>query len=316
MGNYKTYKLFCACVDENGNVEEASLRELGTLEDIAEAPLIKRVNEKVEYYKKVSEEFSKLSVKYANELNETRIQLKEIQEENKELKSDGEKLRNRIIEINKEYDEDVAAYEAEMEDLYLQIDNLDKENNLLKEQAKDHEICYRDLENNWNSVYEQNQRLEDENEELKDQLEWVKANPRSYNIVKERDEYKEKAEYYKRVSDGFSADYVKVCNEYNEFKKKVEAIEKARDRYRILYGQYDDLFRCTEEMTLDLDEIIKEIEKVVSGEFLLRHANVVRIKKHLTKRENVIEAWYAEMQRLRNYWDVQMNTCCGNKESE
>ena len=226
MGNYKTYKLFCACVDENGNVEEASLRELGTLEDIAEAPLIKRVNEKVEYYKKVSEEFSKLSVKYANELNETRIQLKEIQEENKELKSDGEKLRNRIIEINKEYDEDVAAYEAEMEDLYLQIDNLDKENNLLKEQAKDHEICYRDLENNWNSVYEQNQRLEDENEELKDQLEWVKANPRSYNIVKERDEYKEKAEYYKRVSDGFSADYVKVCNEYNEFKKNYAVVKQ------------------------------------------------------------------------------------------
>lgn len=371
MGNYKTYKLFCARVDESGNVEKDSLRELGTLEDTPEAPLsditglgfcciargkvmarneelekenqelkekikdleedleevendaynvivanqakitkleeenddldnrvynaeelnecyesriteLEEENEKlkdrlewvkanprehriikerdelkemVEYYKKVSDNFSKLSVKYANELNETRIKLKEVQEENKELRSDREKLRNRIIEINKEYDEDVAAYEADMEELYLRIDSLDKENELLKEQAKDHEICYRDLENNWNSIYEQNQELKAGNEELE---------------------------------------------------KKLIDTEHMRDQYRILYDKYQTLFSVTEEMASDLNKLLDDTYDLSNTAYWLNAGFAVRIKECIAPKKDIIKEWSTTMDRERTYYDKQL----------
>ena len=274
MGNYKTYKLFCAHVDESGNVEKDSLRELGTLEDIPEAPLIIKeqdeYKEKANYYKKVSDEFSKLSVKYANELNETRIQLKEIQEENKELKSDREKLRNRIIEINKEYDEDVAAYEAEMEELYLRIDSLDKENKELKKEIEVLKADNKDLEDCHESHCKLIGEWDDRCKELEKEVEVLKAG-----------------------------------NE--ELAKKLIDTEHMRDQYRILYDKYQTLFSVTEEMALDLNKLLDDTYDLIGKATWVNALGFVRrIEECIAPKKDVIKEWSTTMDRERTYYDKQL----------
>lgn len=241
------------------------------------------LKEMVEYYKKVSDEFGKLSVKYANELNETRIKLKEIQKENKELKSDREKLRNRIIEINKEYDEDVAAYVDDIEDLYLQIDNLDTENTLLKEQAKDHEICYRDLENNWNSIYEQNQRLKEEVEVLK----------------ADNKDLEDCYELHCRLNRQWD-------DRCKELEKKLKDTEHMRDQYRILYDKYQTLFSVTEEMALGLNKLLDDTYDIADNANCFHTCYASRIKECIKPQSDIITTWSATMDRERTYYDKQL----------